>query len=98
MVEAEEETGSGMSAAISSFLCFGAGALVPVLPLFFGMTGLSAIVVAVVLVGVVLMITGGLVGMLSGVSPWLRALRQLAIGVGAAAATFALGSMFDAVG
>ncbi|HJC86160.1 MAG TPA: VIT1/CCC1 family protein [Candidatus Corynebacterium faecigallinarum] len=98
VVEAEEETGSGMSAAISSFLCFGAGALVPVLPLFFGMTGLSAIVVAVVLVGVVLMITGGLVGMLSGVSPWLRALRQLAIGVGAAAATFALGSMFDAVG
>lgn len=98
VVEAEEETGSGMSAAISSFLCFGAGALVPVLPLFFGMTGLSAIVVAVVLVGVVLIITGGLVGMLSGVSPWLRALRQLAIGVGAAAATFALGSMFDAVG
>ncbi|MDN6354157.1 MAG: VIT1/CCC1 transporter family protein, partial [Corynebacterium sp.] len=98
VVEAEEETGSGMSAAISSFLCFGAGALVPVLPLLFGMTGLSAIVVAVVLVGVVLMITGGLVGMLSGVSPWLRALRQLAIGVGAAAATFALGSMFDAVG
>lgn len=96
--EAEAETGSGVSAAISSFLCFGGGALVPVIPLIFGMTGLAAMVVAVVLVGVVLMITGGLVGMLSGVSPWLRALRQLAIGVGAAAATYALGTLFDVVG
>ncbi|HIW92631.1 MAG TPA: VIT1/CCC1 family protein [Candidatus Corynebacterium avicola] len=98
VAEAEAETGSGVSAALSSFLCFGGGALVPVIPLIFGMTGLASIVVAVVLVGVVLMITGGLVGMLSGVSPWLRALRQLAIGVGAAAATYALGSLFDVVG
>ena len=80
---------------MSSFLCFGVGALVPVVPLIFGMGGLSSIVVACVLVGIVLLVTGALVGLLSGMSPWKRALRQLAIGLGAAAATFALGTLFD---
>ena len=93
--EEPENTGSGLSAAVSSFLCFGGGALVPVIPLLLGITGLSSMVVAVVLVSIVLLITGGLVGMLSGVAPWSRALRQLAIGLGAAAATFALGTLFD---
>jgi VIT1/CCC1 family predicted Fe2+/Mn2+ transporter len=93
--EEPENTGSGLSAAVSSFLCFGGGALVPVIPLLLGITGLSSMVVAVVLVSIVLLVTGGLVGMLSGVAPWSRALRQLAIGLGAAAATFALGTLFD---
>jgi VIT1/CCC1 family predicted Fe2+/Mn2+ transporter len=90
-----EDGGSGLSAAVSSFLCFGVGALVPVLPLILGLAGLPAIVVAGVLVGVVLLVTGALVGLLSGMSPWKRALRQLAIGAGAAAVTFTLGSLFD---
>lgn len=87
--------GSGMSAALSSFLCFGVGALVPVVPWIFGMAGTPAIVLACVLVGVVLLVTGALVGLLSGMSPWKRALRQLAIGLGAAAVTFTLGTLFD---
>lgn len=90
-----EDGGSGLSAAVSSFLCFGVGALVPVLPLILGLAGLPAIVVACVLVGFVLLVTGALVGLLSGMSPWKRALRQLAIGAGAAAVTFTLGSLFD---
>ncbi|MGV0868483.1 VIT1/CCC1 transporter family protein [Corynebacterium kalidii] len=90
-----EDGGSGLSAAVSSFLCFGVGALVPVLPLILGLAGLPAIVVACVLVGLVLLVTGALVGLLSGMSPWKRALRQLAIGAGAAAVTFTLGSLFD---
>jgi VIT1/CCC1 family predicted Fe2+/Mn2+ transporter len=36
------------------------------------------------------------VGILSGASPLKRALRQLAIGFGAAAATYALGLLFGA--
>ncbi|MCJ7858512.1 VIT1/CCC1 transporter family protein [Corynebacterium kalidii] len=93
-----EDGGSGLSAAVSSFLCFGVGALVPVLPLILGLAGLPAIVVACVLVGLVLLVTGALVGLLSGMSPWKRALRQLAIGAGAAAVTFTLGSLFDVAG
>lgn len=94
-VEATENGGSGISAAVSSFLCFGVGALVPVIPLVLGLVGLPAIVLSCVLVGVVLLVTGAMVGLLSGMSPWKRALRQLAIGFGAAAVTFALGSLFD---
>lgn len=42
------------------------------------------------------MLTGAVVGMLSGGPPLLRAFRQLAIGAGAAATTYALGLVFGA--
>lgn len=90
-----EQGGSGLSAALSSFLCFGGGSLIPVIPLIFGMTGLGSMLVAGVLVGIALLCTGALVGLLSGKPPLLRALRQLAIGLGAAAVTFGLGTVFD---
>lgn len=92
--EREELGGSGLSAAISSFLCFGVGALIPVLPYIFGMESVSAAVVACVLVGIALLMTGAIVGLLSGVSPGKRALRQLLIGFGAAAVTYFLGTLF----
>lgn len=90
-----EQGGSGLSAAVSSFLCFAGGSLIPVLPLILGMTGSTAMAVAAVLVGIALLCTGALVGLLSGKPPLLRALRQLAIGLGAAAVTFGLGTVFD---
>lgn len=91
----EESTGSPVSAAVSSFLLFSLGAIVPVLPYLFGADGLSAAVIACVLVGLALLLTGGIVGLLSGASPAKRAFRQLAIGAGAAAVTYGLGSLFD---
>jgi VIT1/CCC1 family predicted Fe2+/Mn2+ transporter len=86
--------GSDWAAAISSFLLFASGAIVPVLPWIFGLSGFTAIIVALVLVGVALLTTGAMVGILSGGPPLKRALRQLAIGVGAAAVTYALGLAF----
>ena len=47
-----------------------------------------------VLVGVALLSTGAMVGILSGGPPLKRALRQLAIGFGAAAITYVLGLVF----
>lgn len=67
----------------------------PILPYIFGLSGLSAVIISVVLVGIALMITGGIVGLLSGASPFKRGLRQLAIGWGAAAVTYCLGLIFD---
>jgi vacuolar iron transporter family protein len=49
------------------------------------------------LVGTALMATGATVGVLSGGPPLRRALRQLAIGAGAAAITYGLGSLVGAV-
>ncbi|GAB3689872.1 VIT1/CCC1 transporter family protein [Saccharopolyspora tripterygii] len=91
-----EVVGSGLNAAVSSFVFFGSGALIPVLPFLFGLSGVPAVVLAVVLVGLALMLTGATVGVLSGAAPLPRALRQLAIGLGAAAVTYLLGVLFGA--
>ena len=61
------------------------------------MTGIAALVVSAVLVGLALLFTGGVVGLLSGTSPASRGLRQLAIGMGAAGVTYLLGLAFGAV-
>jgi len=90
----DEAIGTGMAAAISSFCFFASGALIPVLPYLFGMSGIAAVVTATVLVGIALLATGATVGLLSGASPLKRALRQLAIGLGAAAVTYLLGLAF----
>ncbi|MBS1674894.1 MAG: VIT1/CCC1 transporter family protein [Actinobacteria bacterium] len=89
-----EIIGKAWPAAVSSFLLFASGAIVPVLPWIFGMEGMSAIILALVLVGIALVGTGATVGVLSGGPPLRRGLRQLAIGFGAAAVTYALGLLF----
>ncbi|AMM18982.1 rubrerythrin family protein [Frondihabitans sp. PAMC 28766] len=95
VVDEHEAIGSGFTAAFSSFLCFASGAIIPLIPILFGATGLVAIVVAAVLVGLALVGTGAIAGLLSGTSPLRGALRQLAIGYGAAAVTYALGLLFE---
>lgn len=89
-----EAVGTGMGAAAASFCFFASGAIIPVLPYLFGLTGITAVIVACTLVGLALLATGAVVGLLSGASPLKRALRQLAIGLGAAAATYLLGLVF----
>ncbi|TAJ47955.1 MAG: rubrerythrin family protein [Herbiconiux sp.] len=91
-----EEIGTAWQAAISSFCFFASGAVIPVLPYVFGLTGGVAIAVAAALVGLALLGTGAVVGLLSGGPPLKRALRQLAIGFGAAAVTYVLGLLFGA--
>lgn len=93
-VDEHETVGTGLGAAISSFCFFASGAIIPVLPYIFGLTGLAAVVLSCVLVGLALLMTGGVVGLLSGASPLKRGLRQLAIGLGAAGATYLLGLLF----
>ena len=97
-VDAHEEIGSPWNAAISSFLFFASGALIPVLPYLFGARHLVAIAIAGGAVGLALLGTGAVVGILSGASPWKRAVRQLLIGLGAASVTYLLGLLFGASG
>jgi VIT1/CCC1 family predicted Fe2+/Mn2+ transporter len=89
-----EVVGSALGAAGSSFLFFASGAIIPVLPWLFGLSGVAAVVLALVLVGIALLATGATVGLLSGAPPLKRGLRQLAIGFGAAAITYLLGLLF----
>ena len=93
-VDEHEAIGTGLGAAASSFCFFASGALVPVLPYLFGVQGSTALLVATVLVGLALLATGAVVGLLSGGPPLRRGLRQLAIGYAAAALTYGLGLLF----
>ncbi|MEX1078061.1 MAG: VIT1/CCC1 transporter family protein [Homoserinimonas sp.] len=97
VVNQHEEIGSALGAAGSSFCFFASGALLPVLPYLFGLQGLAAVITAAVIVGLALLGTGAVVGLLSGGPPLRRALRQLAIGYGAAAVTYLLGLALGAV-
>lgn len=82
-------------AAISSFLAFGLGALLPLLPYLFGVTSLviSAVVSCLALFG-----AGALVSRVTARSWWYSGLRQLVVGAVAAALTFGLGSLLGGVG
>jgi len=94
VTEQLDTIGSAWGAALASFCFFASGAIIPVLPYLGGAQGLTAVVIASVLVGTALLATGSIVGVLSGASPLKRALRQLAIGFGAAGATYLLGLLF----
>jgi VIT1/CCC1 family predicted Fe2+/Mn2+ transporter len=93
-VDEHETIGSAMGAALASFCFFASGAALPVLPYLLGAEGWDAVAWSAGLVGVALLGTGAAVGVLSGASPGKRALRQLAIGYGAASATYVLGLAF----
>ncbi|MDP9442908.1 MAG: VIT1/CCC1 family protein [Actinomycetota bacterium] len=94
--EALDAVGSDLAAATSSFAFFASGAAVPVLPFLVGLHGAAAYLLATGLVGVALLLTGAVVGVLSGGPPLARAVRQLAIGLGAAGITYGVGSLVGA--
>jgi VIT1/CCC1 family predicted Fe2+/Mn2+ transporter len=95
-VGAADVVGSSLKAAVSSFLFFCVGAVIPVLPFAFGAEGGQAIVIAALLTAGALMSTGAAVGVLSGAPPLYRALRQLLIGTAAAVVTYGLGLLVGA--
>ncbi|MFJ2029487.1 VIT1/CCC1 transporter family protein [Streptosporangium sp. NPDC087985] len=86
---------SPKTAAISSFLSFGVGAVLPLLPYLLGVTSLvsSAVISCVALFG-----AGALVSRVTARSWWYSGLRQLAVGVVAAALTFGLGHLLGGGG
>jgi vacuolar iron transporter family protein len=93
----EHGHGGAWVAALSSFVCFSLGAFIPLIPFLFGAPAAVGAIIALVLVSVALLITGGITGLLSGKPPAARALRQLLIGLGAAGVTYVLGLLFGAL-
>lgn len=94
--EALDAVGTDLGAATSSFAFFAVGAVVPVLPFLFGLVGTTALAVSCVLVSLALLMTGSVVGVLSGGPPLARAVRQLAIGLSAAGITYVVGRLAGA--
>jgi VIT1/CCC1 family predicted Fe2+/Mn2+ transporter len=91
-----DDLGSPYGAAGFSFVSFTIGALVPLLPFFFGTVLPIAAYAGAVLAGLGLFATGAAMSLFSGRSPWAGGLRMLAIGGGAGAVTVAIGSLIGA--
>ncbi|MEV0993890.1 VIT1/CCC1 transporter family protein [Nonomuraea sp. NPDC050202] len=89
------ELPSPMVAAVSSFLSFAVGAVLPLMPYLFGVQGLE---VSAVLSCVALFAAGALVSAVTARSWWYSGLRQLVVGGVAAGVTFALGNLIGAAG
>jgi VIT1/CCC1 family predicted Fe2+/Mn2+ transporter len=84
------ETPSPWVAAISSFLCFSVGALVPLMPYLFGA---HVLWLALVAGAIGLFVVGALTARFTNRPWWSSGLRQLALGIAAAGVTYAIGRL-----
>ena len=84
--------GSPYSAAGSSFVLFAVGALIPLIPYFFGAGG-AAVGAAIGCAAVGLFVIGALITLLTGRNAIFSGTRQLVFGLLAAGVTFGLGRL-----
>jgi len=91
-IDPEELGGSAWQAAGASFLLFCVGAIPPIIPFVF-IGGTLAIVISLVLSGIALFVIGAVITRLTDRSPLKSGVRQLAIGLAAAAVTYGVGAI-----
>lgn len=87
-----DELGSPWGAAAGSFVAFGVGAVIPVIPFLFG-GGPTLTALSLGLSLVALFVVGAAVSLLTGRSLIFSGVRQLAIGLGAAIVTYLIGTL-----
>lgn len=85
-----DERPSPIVAAVSSFLCFAVGAVVPLLPFLFGFQSLW---LGLGIGGLGLFAAGAIVARFTQHPWWRNGIRQLLFGALAAAATYAIGTL-----
>jgi VIT1/CCC1 family predicted Fe2+/Mn2+ transporter len=90
-----DDLGSPTGAALSSFLMFSAGACLPLIPYVFGYAA-HGVLIASLISGTALFCVGAALSLFSGRNAFFGGARMLAIGAAAAAATYYIGSLFDA--
>ena len=84
--------GSAWEAAITSFVLFALGAIVPVIPFLLG-SGSGAIVISALLSGAALFGLGAAITLMTGRNVLRSGLRQVGFGLAAAAITFGIGTL-----
>jgi VIT1/CCC1 family predicted Fe2+/Mn2+ transporter len=85
-----DDLGSPWRAAIASFAAFAAGALIPLVPFFFGPTR-NGVALAIAMSAAALFSVGGFLSLFSGRGFLAGSLRMLAIGAAAGGATWGIG-------
>jgi VIT1/CCC1 family predicted Fe2+/Mn2+ transporter len=91
-IDPRELGGSPWEAAITSFLLFAIGAIVPVFAFFF-LSGLAAVVASIALSAVGLFLIGAAITLVTGRGVLYSGMRQVIFGLGAAAITFGIGKL-----
>lgn len=91
-IDPQELGGSAWEAAITSFLLFAAGAILPVIPFLFT-SGLNAIVVSAFFSAAGLFLIGAAITLFTGRSVLSSGLRQMVFGLAAAAVTYLIGRL-----
>ncbi len=91
-IQPEELKGSAMEAALSSFVLFAIGAIIPVFPFFF-LNGWNAILVSAAASALGLFLIGGAITLFTGKNLWFSGFRQVFFGLSAAAITFGIGKL-----
>ncbi|CAG0935658.1 hypothetical protein TFLX_04506 [Thermoflexales bacterium] len=91
-IDPEELGGSAWEAAITSFLLFAVGAIIPLFPYFF-LSGGPAIVVSAVCGAIGLFAIGAVITLFTGRSVLYSGTRQMLFGLAAAAVTFMIGRL-----
>ncbi|MBL7802299.1 MAG: VIT1/CCC1 transporter family protein [Saprospiraceae bacterium] len=91
-INPEELKSSAWEAAITSFVLFAIGAIIPLAPFFWG-GGNTAILISVVASTVGLFLIGSAITLFTGKSIWFSGMRQVVFGLLAAAITFGIGKL-----
>ncbi len=91
-INAEELKGSAMEAALSSFVLFAIGAIIPVFPFMFT-SGMKAIVLSTIASAIGLFLIGAAITLFTGRNVWFSGFRQVFFGLAAAAVTFGIGKL-----
>lgn len=91
-INAEDLKGSAMEAAVSSFVLFAIGAIIPVIPFFF-LGGMKAVILSTIFSAIGLFLIGSAITLFTGKSVWFSGFRQVVFGLIAAAITFGIGKL-----
>lgn len=91
-VDPDELGGSAWEAAITSFILFSIGAIIPVIP-FILFSGNQAILISIILSAIALFIIGAAITLFTGRSVLFSGTRMLIFGLLAAAITFGIGKL-----
>jgi VIT1/CCC1 family predicted Fe2+/Mn2+ transporter len=84
--------GSPIAASVSSFVAFGIGAFIPLLPWFFT-AHTAAVALSIALGAVTALLIGAAIGVSTGRPPLFTAMRQLVVGALAGGVTYGLGAV-----
>jgi len=91
-INPDDLKGSAIEAAVTSFLLFSVGAIIPVIPFFF-LNGYKAILFSTALSALGLFLIGASITLFTGKSVWFSGFRQVLFGLAAAAITFGIGRL-----